>query len=491
MFKPISEATSDVNILDNHDEKAPVHILAKAPHSTKIVREALHILLSHRPPADINLPNGRGETALFIALGNTNFDTGHEQRAFSFVDSGAHLLTRTKDGKDILCSVAENTTLQDDDSLRLIRLLLSRISGTNDDTSIHCTYAHQFLPHRSSILTLSAAASSGRLETTKFLLDLGLRKHINHPYQPPSDDAYSPDPFRRTVLDTALAAALSSRQNHLDRLAAFEPGPGREHALKSNSIYDNSPSPSSQERENPRRVEEAHASFPSILNVLRDHGAKRACELDPVPDPSMLDIDYLSKLRPRGDASHPDLWDIKSMYALGYTWATLPDRQQWCVVYELARRLGDWRETLVGELRWMYEEGLWRPHLQMLKDVVGMVKVKRCDRDISVGAAKPSGCDGDGAVQVPDVEFLRKILAMLSTVNKPEETSDRLEIPSRDGEQQKASSVSAYWVEVTETQKHSRPSALSVSHILEVELANVNGEWGLGRTRRKPRDILD
>lgn len=507
MFESISGATTDVNIFDNHDKEAPIHILAKAPHSAKDGLKALKILLNHRPPADINLPNGRGETALYIALGNAHFDEVHEKRAFSFVNASANLLTRTKEGKDILCSVVENTTLEDDDSLRLIRRLLSHIAGTHDDdaASMHRIYTQEFLPHPSSIVTLSAASTAGRLKTTKLLLDLGVSNHpnLNLPYRPPSDDDYSPNPFR-TVLDTALAAALAARQHHLDRLAVYKPGPERRYAVASNALYENLPLSSAAFEQgvkvSPARAAEAYASFPAILQFLRDRGAKRSCELDLVPDAEVLDVDYLPKLRPRGDASYPDLWDVKCMYELGYTWATVPDCERWKIGYELSRRLSGWRETLVGELRWMYGQGIWRPHLQMLKDAVGFVE--RCDGDNAVTRAEHAKSNArDGEVQVPDVEFLRNMLDMLATVNQnqPGESSTVLEseehtrtLDNKQQRKQQSSSTSS-WVEVTESQKYGRQSGSksnsSERYVVEVELLDRGKR--LGETRRTAREFLD
>jgi ankyrin repeat protein len=470
VFKRIADATSDANVRNSYDKEGPLHFLVNAAHTREDARKGLDILLTHRPPADINLTNRRGETALYIAFDTGHLKQGREERALDLVDAGASLFTHRDDGRDIIFPVANNKGLHDADSLQLIRRLLSHVAEA-ENTTIVQAYQRHFLSHSGSILALSAAASGGRVETTKFLLDLGLSTRLNQPFKDPGGGNRSPP---CTVLDTTLAAAIYTRQLHMDRLARFSPGAARDRALASNAVYD----AASSSQGSPARAAEAYAGLPAVLRELRSRGAKRACELDPIPDPAVLKMDKM------GAENHPDLWDVMIMYSLGFTPRTQPNRKRQAIVYELARYPTDWREQLVEVLWWMHQF-VWLPHLNMLKDAVRVVRGH--DENPSVS---PAGSTNNNDIVV-DVEFLRKMLAMLFEKGRKEPSTkvidfSALSLDDQDQQQQTASTSS--WIEVTEALKYGSGAELnsSTNHLVEVEL--LEGGIKIGEVRRTLRE---
>lgn len=389
VFKKIAEAARDVDVRNDYEEDTPLHVLIGL-HSEQQVRKGCDVLFNLPSPADVKLANRRGQTALFIALDTSQAEQDPEQRAFHLIKSGADLVTFTDDQKDIFWPVASNKTLSDKQSHDLIQRLLSQLVNPgkcDKNTSVQQVYQNYFISNRGAIITLAAAVWGGRVKTTKLLLDLGLDKHINQVFKGVTGP-------HSTVLEVAIRLAESSRQAHLDKLAAYTPGPARDRALADKSVYDTSQGA-------PTRAAEAYDNFPTLLHLLRDRGAKRACELDPVPHLDVLNMEAMAP------ADHPDLYDVTSTYFLGLTPATQPNVKEWEIVYDLARHPANWREQLASLVQWRYENG-WRPDLDMLRDAARLVSEQE------KGAAAAS------KIEVPDVEFMRNVLLALATVHKPD-----------------------------------------------------------------------
>ncbi|KAL1957500.1 hypothetical protein VTO42DRAFT_5963 [Malbranchea cinnamomea] len=452
VWKRITEASEDVNIQDEYQE-TPLHTFITVSHPEDTIREGCDILFNLPRPADPNVADRRGLTPLFIALGTWNPEQEPEKRAFHLIKFGASLFARTNTQADVFFPVANNKCLSDDRSYNLILRLLSHLAETErceGNISIEEVYRKYFLSHFGAILALAAAAREGRVKTTKLLLDLGLEKRINDVFESDSKSLV-------TVLDSALHAANVSRQAYMEQIAGYGTGPHRERALASKVVYYKGPGGSA-------RATEAYNGFPEVLRLLRSRGAKRACELEPVPDRKVLSMEDMLP------SDNPDFWDVTNMYHLGFSPETQPNKKQWEIVYELARHPADWRDQLVELLRWRYEIGV-RLDLDMLRDAEKYVAAQE-EKDAAADEA------GNKSLLV-DADFRRKMLLMLYTIGQPGDSVDA------ETDKDSSSQETPRWIEVRETKRYGLFPGLNTApgQVLEVEIFR-NGR--LGRTRRRP-----
>jgi hypothetical protein len=99
---------------------------------------------------------------------------------------------------------------------------------------------------------------------------------------------------------------------------------------------------------------EAYWSFPKTIEILRNHGAKRAWELGPK---------YKCE-----NIEQPADYDLNNIYANGFTPETQPHRKHWSVLYELAKYSSTWMEEQLDALMPWYEEGTFRPDVNVLRN---------------------------------------------------------------------------------------------------------------------------
>jgi ankyrin repeat protein len=332
-MEKIVNAVPDIDIPNMFEKETPLHSLATIYHPEDEFEAACEILLAHSPPADINAKTRRGATPLTIAL-ETDLDPA--RRALFLLSKGADPLVLNDRGRDIFFSIVNNTALTDQASHDLIRTFLHHL-----DPDIQQAYRKHCLPNANSNHTIFAAAERGKPLTLTLLLSLGLAARINEP-----DLSKSP-PW--TVLDQALHWAEISRRAHIRRLADHKVGPGRNRALEQNIVYDEAQGP-------PGRAAEAYRGFPAVIQILRDAGGKRACELEGSESGSG---EYIEQ---------PWEWDFTEIYRYGFTPGRQPNLEQWDGLYEMAKyseglqkgRMSAWKEE--------YEEGRWRPHVRMLEE---------------------------------------------------------------------------------------------------------------------------
>ncbi|KAJ5827769.1 hypothetical protein N7447_004532 [Penicillium robsamsonii] len=122
--------------------------------------------------------------------------------------------------------------------------------------STHSTILH----NPNSNEPLFATAESGK-PLTLSILSIGLASYINK-----TDKKNSP---RWTPLDRAI----HSGRAHMQRLAYYKPGAAHTKALEQNLVYDKS-------QGTPARAAESYRSFPEIIRIIRDAGAKQTCQLE-------------------------------------------------------------------------------------------------------------------------------------------------------------------------------------------------------------------
>ncbi|GES62717.1 ankyrin repeat protein [Aspergillus terreus] len=332
----IATAMSNVN-LRNEFRETPLHLLAWSYFPEDTFEKACEILLAHKPAVDLNAQTCKGVTPLSIAF---SIRGDAARRGLFLLDKGALPDILSDRGQDILYWVADNEALSDQATCDLIIIILQRMSTTSN---IYETYQLRFLHNQMSNWTLFRAASLGKLQTTILLLSLGLRTRIND---------LLPD-TNCTVLDTVLHQAENYRRNHMEQLAKYKPGPARRAAVAAVALH----SHEHQGGKTYQRAEAYHA-FPKIMRSLREAGAQRRCELESgTTDSTDMDGTYINQ---------PQLWDWAFIYMSGFTPATQPHREQWAMLYELARYPTEW--PVVDYMVEWYENNTWRPDVRFIEE---------------------------------------------------------------------------------------------------------------------------
>lgn len=311
-LKKIVGAMPNIDIRNRFQEDTPLHLLATTYHPEDEFETACEVFLNHSTPADINARSRGGGTPLSIAL-ETNLDPIRRGRFLS--DKGADPLILQARERDIFYSIANNVVLTDQASCDLIQSFLLRLNS-----DIKKAYKMHYLSNPQSHETLIAAASRGKPLTVQLLLSIGLVSRINKP-----DTSKSP-PW--TALDQALHSAELSRRLHIQHLASYKAGATRANALEGNLVYDSNQGP-------PARAAEAYRCFPEVIQILRDAGAKRTCEVE-----RLSNGDYIRQ---------PREWDEEEIARYGFTLETQPNREVWQGLYDLAKYSGrGWLGMLTG-----------------------------------------------------------------------------------------------------------------------------------------------
>jgi hypothetical protein len=352
---------------------------------------------------NIDAENNRGMTPLFCALEGTNIDAA--RRGLYLARCGANLTGhRVDDIKDNFYAITSNRSLSDRKSYDLIANLLDHLASSHSqekqgrrvppDFNNHkelvstCkpVYQHFFEPsskqnQTSYMLSLWASASSGRLLTTRLLLDLALPSpEISRLFNEPtinyrnsfsrlSSVSGSSSDEPETLLDSTVRQAEFARRSYISTLRSFKAGPARERAIMQNLAFDLGDG-------SPERGAERYANLPQILRMLRDeYGAKMAVETFSMSQRWYRKITF--KDTPQDEQlllSARGLWDLTELYECGYSPETQPHREQWRVLYELAAGITNsdsYDDKTVNYLRSKYTEdqgqGGWRPHVKLLQ----------------------------------------------------------------------------------------------------------------------------
>ncbi|KAJ5747077.1 uncharacterized protein N7511_008773 [Penicillium nucicola] len=317
-LRKIVDAMPDIDIINKFEEETPLHLLTTIYHPEEEFETACDILFSHSSPANINATTRRGETPLSIAL-ETNLNP--TRRGRFVLENGADPLILKDQGRDILYSIVNNVVLTDQASHDLIKHFLTSL---NPD--IEQAYKTNYLLNSKSNETLFAAASRGKPRTTSLLLALGLISAINKPTNANTPSNSKSNPQFWTPLDQALHRAELSRRSHIRKLSSYKAGNARTQALESNLVYDELQGP-------PSRAAEAYRLFPGVIQILREAGAKRMCELQ-----GSSKGDYIEQ---------PGEWDKSEILGFGFTADDQPNRESWEALYESAR-YGDGKKSWLG-----------------------------------------------------------------------------------------------------------------------------------------------
>ncbi|KAJ5951453.1 uncharacterized protein N7479_009866 [Penicillium vulpinum] len=307
-LKKIVKAMPNLDVR-NWSKATPLHDLTTIYHPEDEFEAACEIFLAHSPPADINAKTGQGESPLAIAL-DTDLDPA--RRCRFLLKKGADPLVLNSRERDIFYIIANNKVLNDQDSHDLIRDILLHLSP-----DIQKAYTNHYLHNPNSNEPLFAAAEKGKPLTLKLLLSLGLTCHINKPIKTKFSTC--------TPLDRALHSAELGRRAYIQGLASYKLGAARTKALEQNLVYDVTQGP-------PARAAESYRSFPEVIRILRDAGAKRTCELE-----GSTNGDYIEQ--PKG-------WDQLDIQKYGFTVETQPNFEAWKGLYELASYQSGWSSWL-------------------------------------------------------------------------------------------------------------------------------------------------
>ncbi|KAJ5082438.1 hypothetical protein N7532_011481 [Penicillium argentinense] len=315
-LKRIAQAMPNINIPNKFEEDTALHLLTTTYHPEDEFEAACDVLLQNCPPANIDAKTRQGTTPLSIAL-ETDLDP--VRRGRFLLDKGADPLIVNDRGRDIFFSIANNAVLSDQITHELIQHFL-RSFGPD----VQKAYEEHFLLNPNSHDTIFAAAARAKPMTLTLLLSFGLTRGINK-----LDNTISPP---RTALDHALHAAEISRRAHITGLASYKLGPPRTNALNQNLVYDERQGP-------PSRAAEAYKSFPEVIRILRDAGAKRRCELE-----GNSKGDYIEQ---------PGDWDQEELQGYGFTKESQPNAETWKDLYDLAMYGSGWSwlGLLTGERR--------------------------------------------------------------------------------------------------------------------------------------------
>lgn len=387
-----SRAISNINVHNKWAKYTPLHTLAIADRSGDEFEAACDILWSQagETPIDIDAVDNRGMTAFVGALQSTDIDAS--RRAMYLLHRGASLTKLVDEIKNVFHYISANQSLSDSQCYNLIIQILAHLEGFPplvDHEKLVLKYRPIYQSHfqpfsseqrqRSTLLAIWIAATSGRLLTTRLLLDLTelpavllnepTAVHIRFFWSRSSTDP------PETLLDRVLSVAENERRRHIESLRLFKVGAARERAITQNLAF--GPSDLSF----PEHAAETLNNLPLILRMLRhEYGAKRAIETIP----EKADDEKQKKLR-TDIMNHQfyyvngGAWDLIVLYQCGYTLENQPQRAEWRILYELNNTYcDDFDKKTLRELKDKYfdvdDEGEWRPHIKLLKTAVPLEK---------------------------------------------------------------------------------------------------------------------
>lgn len=385
-----------MNVHNRFEKDTPLHVLADSSRPEEEFEAMFDILVANGDKTvakklEMDAENGRGMTPLYCAFLGSRVDAA--RRGLYIAKQGAEVTGhRADDIKDNFWAIVYNRSLTDQKSydliVHLLDFLASRQSkdgeeeeeeGNIDRPNIddheriisfyRPTYQRYFQPsltqnQEAYMLSLWVSATSGRLATTRLLLDLALpspeiSRLINSPRPSPSN-AEEPG----TLLDSVVKAAEYARQNYMFNLRSFRVGAARERAIQQNLAVDPG-------TDFPEREIEKYMNLPQIVRMLREkYDAKMSFETF-----SMAKKWYLWLTAP--DAGHEShflygamtMSDLTRMYEYEYTPETQPHREQWAILYELAGAGSDYADNqIVAYLKERYcDKYGWRPHVKLLQ----------------------------------------------------------------------------------------------------------------------------
>lgn len=383
-----SKAISNVNVHNKWNKETPLNLLATIYHTEDEFKAACDILWSLGGPTqvDIDAADNRGMTPIFCALQSSDIDASG--RGIYLLRRGASLTALADELKDIFYALVWNRSLSDSQCYNLTIQILAHVEGSPprlDDEHDNLVlkykpvYQSHFQPfsseerQRASLLSIWVAATSGRLLTTRLLLDLASpsKTLLNEPtvaYRRFFRGTSSRDP-PETLLDRAILCAEDLRRLHIDSLRLFKAGVARERAITQNLAFD------SVDILFPEHAAEKLANMGGVLRMLRhEYGAKKAIEMIPEEE-KQLRTDIMNQ-QFYFVAGGP--WDLTVLYECGYTPETQPQRDEWRILYELSTYCEDFDEKLLEALKSRYidedDEGEWRPHIKLLKTAVPVNK---------------------------------------------------------------------------------------------------------------------
>ncbi|CAG8962191.1 hypothetical protein HYFRA_00005242 [Hymenoscyphus fraxineus] len=343
IMKAIIGGTKDLSHANRFNKQTALHVVSGLKSSRDQFESNISALFSEPSPPNIEAVNDYGSTPLLWSLSETS---DAQFRAKILLEHGADIYFVNSRGENIIGAIAGNKNLMDDDSLVLIKTLLLRV-----DETFESAY-REF--NESSKAALWNCSMFARPKTLQFLLDLGLNKYINEVKLERNESA-------KTALDIALDNGENSRHQHIGYLSAYLETPS------SKLMEDSSCQAYSAFQGGQKRAYEAYWAFPTTIQILMKHGAKRAWQLG-----TEYDCENIWQ---------PQDYDFVNIYVAGFSPSTQPNREHWSVLYELAKYKDTWVEEQICALIPWYQDGTFVPSITTLENrpelVDGLQKISK------------------------------------------------------------------------------------------------------------------
>ncbi|CAG8978565.1 hypothetical protein HYALB_00010527 [Hymenoscyphus albidus] len=255
IMKAIIGGAKDLSHANQFNKQTALHVVSGLKSSRDQFESNISALFSEPSPPNIEAVNEYGNTPLLWSLSETS---DAQFRAKILLEHGADIHFVNSRGENVIGAITENKNLMDGDSLVLIKTLLLRVNANFESAY------REF--NESSKAALWNCSMFARPKTLQFLLDLGLNKYINEVKLELNESA-------KTALDIALDNRENSRHQHIGHLSAYLETPG------SKLMEDSSCQAYSAFQGGQKRAYEAYWAFPTTIQILMKHGAKRGWQL--------------------------------------------------------------------------------------------------------------------------------------------------------------------------------------------------------------------
>lgn len=206
VFQQLVDRMEDINIKAGFLEETILHYVVRASKTLKIsvFEERIRFLVTHDPPADINIPNKKWGTPLQLAISHRHPGQAVE-RSEILLQYGARVHYGAEVDRDFLFDLTFNPILTDAETTYLLKQLLE---GYSDAEKLQMATSSVTRVWGQEYTALSAAIKLGKFECVKYLLELGV-------------DPNTIGDGRITPLDWALTSGEQIRRSYLETLADY------------------------------------------------------------------------------------------------------------------------------------------------------------------------------------------------------------------------------------------------------------------------------
>ncbi|KAF2730357.1 hypothetical protein EJ04DRAFT_390945, partial [Polyplosphaeria fusca] len=303
ILQKIISKTKDLDLKGGPLEETAMQMLVRRNLPTAQMLGRLDMLLadpSHR--TNINVRGRDGDEVISIAC--SAWHEGMEDRLMYLLEHGASPTAMNDYQENFAHSLAKNYSLMDEDSFKMMQLLSSHGSFSSE--------ARERFATETDPKALIDACTDGRLKTVELLLKLGFSARIN--------EKTTIRGAQTTALDQTILAADVARLTYIQYASELLTDEEIVQADLNNQLYTTNAGVLKNTYGGPsaERAREAYWSFPAIILLLQQHGAKRTHFQR--YGPNWTDATKLPQLGMKKD-TQPNLAHWKPLYDLEGEWA--------------------------------------------------------------------------------------------------------------------------------------------------------------------------